>query len=126
MKYIEYRYKKEAEKFAKDLVDKDRKGYSDVFPSDVSGYLLQAAKERGLICGFAIENCENLSFPDASFDYVFCKESLHHFTHPWLALYEMLRVARRAVFCIEPNDPNHVSNTEDWNYKDRKEQRRSS
>src|SRR5262249_1159034 len=35
---------------------------------------------------------------------VFCKESYHHFPRPMLALYEMLRVARKSVVLIEPNE----------------------
>jgi hypothetical protein len=53
-----------------------------------------------------VENAERLTFRDETFDYVFCKESFHHFPRPYLALYEMLRVARRAVFLVEPNDPS--------------------
>jgi len=80
------------------------KGFSSVVASDISEALLRAAKERGLIDTYAIENAERLSFADDSFDFVFCKESLHHFPRPFAALYEMLRVAREAVFIIEPND----------------------
>ena len=82
-----------------------KKGYARTLPTDISPHLLKAAEERGLISAYALENAEALSFADASFDYVFCKESLHHFPRPWLALYEMLRVAGRGVFLIEPNDP---------------------
>jgi len=81
------------------------KGFAHVLPTDISETLLKAAKERGYIQEYSVENCERLSFADGSFDYVFCKESFHHFPRPYLALYEMLRVARRAVFLIEPNDP---------------------
>lgn len=38
------------------------------------------------------------------FDFVLCKESYHHFPRPPIALYEMLRVARRGVVLIEPID----------------------
>jgi SAM-dependent methyltransferase len=51
-----------------------------------------------------VENAESLSFQDSVFDYVFCKESYHHFPRPMLALYEMLRVAKSGVLLIEPND----------------------
>jgi len=80
------------------------KGFSTVTASDISEALLRAAKERGLIAAYAVENAEHLSFADDSYDFVFCKESLHHFPRPFAALYEMLRVAREAVFIIEPND----------------------
>ena len=51
-----------------------------------------------------MENAEKLNFENQSFDYVFCKEALHHFPRPYVALYEMLRVARKGVFLVEPND----------------------
>jgi SAM-dependent methyltransferase len=65
---------------------------------------LEASKQRGYIHEYSVENAEHLGFGDQQFDYVFCKESFHHFPRPYVALYEMLRVAKRAVFLIEPND----------------------
>jgi SAM-dependent methyltransferase len=70
--------------------------------------LLAEAKSAGLIEAYRKENAESLSFADASYDYVFCKESYHHFPQPMKALYEMLRVARQAVVMIEPNDQTIV------------------
>jgi ubiquinone/menaquinone biosynthesis C-methylase UbiE len=75
-----------------------------VLASDISDTLLAEAKAQGLIDNFRKENAEALSFPDASFDFVFCKESYHHFPRPMHALHEMLRAASRAVLLIEPND----------------------
>lgn len=72
--------------------------------TDISETLLGEAKAVGLITDYRQENAESLSFNDESFDFVFCKESYHHFPRPMKALYEMLRVARRAVVMIEPND----------------------
>lgn len=76
--------------------------------TDISEALLAAAREKGLITEYAVENAERLSFADNSFDYVFCKEALHHFPRPYVALYEMIRVARKAVFIIKPNDTYDV------------------
>lgn len=45
-----------------------------------------------------------LPFADGSFDYVFVASSLHHLAEPLMGLYELLRVARRGVLVIEPND----------------------
>lgn len=87
-----------------DAIRLRKKGFSSVLATDISEALLRAAKERGLIEAYAVENAEKLSFADKSFDYIFCKESLHHFPRPYVALYEMLRVARKGVFLIEPND----------------------
>lgn len=75
-----------------------------VLPTDISPYLLEQAKEKGLIDQFSVENAEQLSFEDDGFDYAFCKESYHHFPRPYAAVYEMLRVARKAVIFIEPLD----------------------
>ena len=72
--------------------------------SDISDDLLKEAKDIGYISGYKKENAESLSFQDSEFDYVFCKESYHHFPRPMLALYEMLRVANKGVLLIEPND----------------------
>lgn len=77
-------------------------------PTDIADTLLIEAKKASLIDGFRKENAESLSFPDAAFDYVLCKESYHHFPRPMKALYEMLRVAREAVVLIEPNDQTIV------------------
>ena len=72
--------------------------------TDISGTLLEEARAKGLIQEYRVENAEALSFHDHSFDFVLCKESYHHFPRPMCALHEMLRVARRAVLLIEPND----------------------
>ena len=77
---------------------------SDVIASDITDVLLKEAQNIGYIKKFSKENAESLSFADNTFDYVFCKESYHHFPRPMLALYEMLRVARKGIFLIEPND----------------------
>ncbi len=50
------------------------------------------------------QNCERLSYASASFDLVFCKESLHHLARPVQGLYELLRVCRAAALVIEPYD----------------------
>lgn len=72
--------------------------------TDISGTLLEESRAKGLIREYRVENAEALSFKDRSFDFVLCKESYHHFPRPMCALYEMLRVASRAVLLIEPND----------------------
>jgi SAM-dependent methyltransferase len=76
----------------------------DALASDITEVLLKEAKAIGYISKYQIENAESLSFEDSKFDYVLCKESYHHFPRPMLALYEMLRVARKGIFLIEPND----------------------
>ncbi len=76
----------------------------DALASDISDTLLKEAKDIGYISKYKKENAESLSFQDSEFDYIFCKESYHHFPRPMLALYEMLRVAKKGVLLIEPND----------------------
>jgi ubiquinone/menaquinone biosynthesis C-methylase UbiE len=86
-------------------------GFNEVLATDISPHLLDIAKSKGLIKDFKIENAEKLSFEDESFDYVFCKESLHHFPQPYKALYESLRCARKGLILIEPNDVQQTDNT---------------
>jgi ubiquinone/menaquinone biosynthesis C-methylase UbiE len=93
-------------RFGLDSIRIREKGFADVTPTDISGALLQRSKEEGRIEKYRIENAESLSFAAEEFDYVFCKESYHHFPQPLLALYEMLRVAKKAVLLTEPNDAN--------------------
>lgn len=73
-------------------------------PVDLHVSLLEVAKESGMIEDFRKENAEALSFADNAFDFSFCKEAYHHFPRPFIALYEMLRVSRRAVVLCEPAD----------------------
>jgi SAM-dependent methyltransferase len=75
-----------------------------VLATDISVALLKKAKRISFISAFKRENAEKLSFKNNSFDYVFCKESYHHLPRPTIGLYEMLRVAKKAVILIEPND----------------------
>jgi len=79
-------------------------GAASVHCTDISDTLLKLGKEAGFIKSYSAENAEALSFPDRAFDYVYCKESFHHFPRPYLALGEMFRVARKAVILTEPRD----------------------
>jgi SAM-dependent methyltransferase len=72
--------------------------------SDLSDVLLKEAQSLGFIPEYRAENAEALSLADGAVDYVLCKEAFHHFPRPMVALYEMLRVVRKAVVLIEPND----------------------
>lgn len=77
---------------------------ANVLATDISTALLQVGKETGFINEYKRENAEKLNIKDESYDFVFCKESFHHFPRPMIALYEMLRVAKNAVILIEPHD----------------------
>ena len=65
--------------------------------TDIAEVLLKEAKEEGYIKAYSKENAESLSFADNEFDFVFCKESYHHFPRPMIALYEILRVVKRGL-----------------------------
>ncbi len=76
----------------------------DILPSDISPHLLEQAKQAGIISNYKVENAEKLSFENNEFDFTFCKESYHHFPRPHIALYEMIRVSKKGVVLIEPNE----------------------
>lgn len=57
--------------------------------------------------GFALD-AENIALADDSYPIVFAHAVLHHCRCPQKALGEMVRVARRHVFFLEPNDSRAV------------------
>lgn len=77
----------------------------DVHASDIQKELLEIGSRRGFIKDFSEQNAEKLKFPDDNFDFVYCKEAYHHFPRPAVAVYEMLRVAKKGVILQEPKDP---------------------
>ncbi|WP_339787959.1 MAG: class I SAM-dependent methyltransferase [Imperialibacter sp.] len=82
----------------------------DALATDISENTLKAALEDGYIDKYSVENAECLSFGDQAFDFVLCKEAYHHFPRPGIAMYEMLRIAKKGLILIEPND-NAIRNT---------------
>lgn len=91
-------------RYGLDAIRMTRRGFVDVTASDLTDHLLKVSCAAGLLEKISAENAEKLSFADRTFDYILCKESFHHFPRPMLALYEMLRVARKGVLFIEPQD----------------------
>jgi ubiquinone/menaquinone biosynthesis C-methylase UbiE len=91
-------------RFGLDSVRLRKRGAATALPTDLSEATLREAKNRGIIGDYRIENAERMSFADEAFDFVFCKEAYHHFPRPYLALYEMLRVSRKGVLLVEPQD----------------------
>ncbi len=75
-----------------------------VTATDIDDRLLKLAHEKGLIDAYQKQNAEKLSFDDKAFDFIYCKEAYHHFPRPTIALYEMLRVAKRGCVLLEPID----------------------
>lgn len=80
-------------------------GFKEVLATDLDDTVLNQTKEMGHIKHVKVENAEALSFADNSFDFILCKEALHHMSRPYAAIYEFFRVARYGVVIIEPQDP---------------------
>lgn len=81
-----------------------QRGAPSVLPTDISPFLLEWAKREGAISDYRVENAEALSFQDRAFDFAFMKEAYHHCPRAPLALQEMLRITRRGVVLVEPQD----------------------
>jgi hypothetical protein len=79
-------------------------GFEDVTASNLFDDSLGKSAKINNIKKFRALNAEKIDADDCSFDYVLCKEALHHMPRPYMALYEMLRVAAKAVCIIEPQD----------------------
>lgn len=80
---------------------------------------LQQAVIDGFLDDAVVVNAEKIDLPDDSIDVVVIKESFHHFPRPMVGFYECLRVAKKAVILIEPNDcKNNGTNTQTF-YKDK-------
>lgn len=75
-----------------------------VVASDICDELLAVGKRDGFIDDYSKQNAERLSFHDDEFDFCLCKEAYHHFPRAMVALHEMLRVSKKGVALIEPND----------------------
>ncbi len=73
--------------------------------TDLNSDFLEIANQNDIIKNYSAQNAENLTYQDNSFDYVLCKETYHHFPRPYAALYEMIRVAKKGIVIIEPQDP---------------------
>ena len=72
--------------------------------TDLSDAWLRKSKKIGYIDSYQVENAENLSFEDNSHDFLLMKDTYHHCPRPYIAIYEMLRVAKKAVIIIESVD----------------------
>lgn len=76
-----------------------------VTASDISDVFLKEVKNLSIITDYLKLNAEKIDCLDNSFDYVICKEMLHHLPRPYLAIYEMIRVSKKAVIAAcEPID----------------------
>ncbi len=81
-----------------------KKHYAPSFTvTDISENFVRKTQALHAVGG-RVADTETLPFGDNSFDYAFVAASLHHLPRPFLGLYELLRVAKRGVIAIEPND----------------------
>jgi SAM-dependent methyltransferase len=87
-----------------DLVTLGRAGFRRIAVSNLSADLSRVALPEGLEVTAFPADAEALTMADGSFDTVFAHEVLHHCASPHRALCEMLRVARRHVLILEPNE----------------------
>lgn len=71
--------------------------------TDQSGEVMRRAAGDPRV-SYEIQNAEGVRHESGSFDLVYCKEGLHHLARPVQGLYEMLRICRRGVILIEPNE----------------------
>jgi len=82
---------------AKELASRSNK--LQIVGIDVSPYAIKLAKKncsnlRNTI--FKVGNVDKLPFADASFDLVICKDSLHHFDDPKIALQNMCHILKKS------------------------------
>lgn len=90
--------------FGTDIFYLNRYADLDIVATDISVQNTIITRKSFEQAQVAVSDSENLPFSEESFDYVFVCDSLHHMARPYLGVYEMLRVAKRAVCIIEPHD----------------------
>jgi SAM-dependent methyltransferase len=79
-------------------------GYLNVLSTDIGDGTLKKCFQENKIQKFEKLNAEKMHFQDDLFEFVLFKDALHHMRRPYAAIYEMLRVAAKAVVIIEPQD----------------------
>ncbi|MDR1104363.1 MAG: class I SAM-dependent methyltransferase [Endomicrobium sp.] len=77
----------------------------EVTATDILKDMIELAQQKGYIKSFSAQNTEKMTFEDDSFDFACCRDTFHHFPRPYLAVYEMLRCAKKGVVIDEPVDP---------------------
>jgi ubiquinone/menaquinone biosynthesis C-methylase UbiE len=78
---------------------------------DIAPEMIRVATERlGVRAEIKLGDAESLPWQDASFDYIFCVDSFHHYPHPKRALSEFHRVLKPngQVVLADPTAPSPV------------------
>ena len=83
---------------------KKRFPHAHCIASDLYADGILEAASRGYVDSVISADIEKLPFDDSEIDCVIAKEAFHHWPRPMLGLYEMLRVAKKAILLIEPYD----------------------
>lgn len=81
-----------------------KNGVLDVTASDITDSLLKIAQKNNFISKYSIQNAEKINYKNNQFDLTYCKETFHHLPRPYIGLYEMIRVSKKAVILTEPHD----------------------
>lgn len=81
-----------------------RVGFTRIVNSNLASDLGRITNGRIEGASHATVDAEQMDLPDESFDLVFAHAVLHHCRSPHRALCEMIRVSRRYVIFLEPND----------------------
>jgi SAM-dependent methyltransferase len=79
-------------------------GFKDIVNSNLPTDMDRLAAGESSGAQHLALDAEQIDLPDESFDLVFASEVLHHCSSPHRALCEMLRVSRKYVLFMEPND----------------------
>jgi hypothetical protein len=76
--------------------------------SDLYADGIKEAVTDGWVDDVISADIEALPFSDGEVDCVIAKEAFHHWPRPMLGMYEMMRVAKKAILLIEPYDVMHA------------------
>jgi len=75
-----------------------KKGIFNLTASNLESSNLEADFKAKFVEKFLTINAEAIALESDFFNYLLCKEALHHMPRPMIAIYEMLRAARKGVF----------------------------
>ena len=76
-----------------------KKGIFNLTASNLESSNLESGFKAKFVEKFLTINAEAIALESDSFNYyLLCKEALHHMPRPMIAIYEMLRAARKGVF----------------------------